>query len=599
MANFLLVVDRDADRRAAFVGAAEKRLGPFRGLEVERCGTGDFAGIWARGLRAPVSHSTHGERAAIVWGEVFRDDGARLDACQIERLWRPPDTRLPEPLDGFYAAAVYSAEAGLTVGADLLGLFPIYYYSIGDVLLVGSSPEMFRAHPLFRGELDPSGLVGILLLSHLVNGQTLLRGVRRLAPGHLLEWRPDRPAMEVPHFRLPVSTAHVDLPFAAHVDLLEATLRRTAARHAPEGRYGLFLSGGRDSRMLAGFLQRQGNDVVALTLGLPTDIEMRCATLVAETLGFQHRAAAVPPEIYLACAERAVHWEHLAAGFNDLTNWGLREVLDALPPRCVSGYTMDAIVGGSHIAWAYAPDTRSMTFETFFDRINRSGFRPEVLKRLLRPDVFGDLVEDTIARIRDTYTRYADLEFQRAWCFDLHHRQRFHVGRSLWPLSFGTWPVAPMLDRDLLAVCGGLPASTLAERRAQDEILCTSFPELAELPLDRNSYDTEPLRPRLRHLLARSIRSHFPTLRRGSPSRDRTIERRYYYRVYDFNGSGWLAIRREAERYRNAVLDLFDRRTLEQVLPSRETVVHFEDPIVEPSGMKLLVALLLWCRDHR
>jgi asparagine synthase (glutamine-hydrolysing) len=240
-----------------------------------------------------------------------------------------------------------------------------------------------------------------------------------------------------------------------------------------------------------------------------------------------------------------------------------------------------------------------MSFEGFFRRINRSGLPPGLLKRLLRPEVFGDLVEDTVARIRATYTGYAGLESHRAWCFDLHHRQRFHVGRSLWPLSFGTWPVLPTLDRDLLSLCGGFPASTLAERRAQDEILCTRFPDLAALPLDRNSYNTEPLRPRLRHLLGRSVRSRLSTLSLAGPSRDHTIERRYYYRVYDINGPGWVAIRHQAEQCRDGVLDLLDRRTLEQVLPSPETVTHFEDPIVEPSGMKLLLALLLWCRDHR
>jgi asparagine synthase (glutamine-hydrolysing) len=404
---------------------------------------------------------------------------------------------------------------------------------------------------------------------------------------------------ELTQFRLPVSADRFDLPFSGQVALLDEALQRAVARHAQSGGCGLLLSGGRDSRTLAGLLRRNGNQVVSLTLGRPGDLEMGCALAVADQLGFEHRMADTPPDQYWPGTETGVKWEHLAGGLGNATHWGHQEALERLPPRCASGYTMDAVVGGSHIHWAYAHETRTMSFERFFGRINRAGLAPDVLKQLLRPRAFRELVEDVVARLRARYLAYADLESQRAWCFDLHHRQRFQIGRAVWPLAFATWPLLPMLDRDLLSLCGSFPASALAERRAQDEILCTRFPDLAQLPLDRNSYDTEPLRPRLRHLLAKNVRSHLPGLRRAWRRRGAAGERRHYYRIYDVNGPGWVAVRREAERHREGVLDLFDRDTLQRLLPAPETVIVHEDPIVDASGTKLLLGLLLWCRDHR
>ena len=73
-------------------------------------------------------------------------------------------------------------------GADILGVFPIYYYADSEILLVGSSPELFRYHGLFRMELDLEGLVAILLMNNSFEGRTLLRGVRRLGPGRVLVW---------------------------------------------------------------------------------------------------------------------------------------------------------------------------------------------------------------------------------------------------------------------------------------------------------------------------------------------------------------------------------------------------------------------------
>jgi asparagine synthase (glutamine-hydrolysing) len=82
---------------------------------------------------------------------------------------------------------------GLTLGADLIGMFPVYWWTGGEVLLAGSSPELFRLHPCFRSSIDLEGLTGILLTMNSVDGRTLLEGVRRLAPGHFLRADGRRP----------------------------------------------------------------------------------------------------------------------------------------------------------------------------------------------------------------------------------------------------------------------------------------------------------------------------------------------------------------------------------------------------------------------
>ena len=75
-------------------------------------------------------------------------------------------------------------------------------------------------------------------------------------------------------------------------------------------------------------------------------------------------------------------------------------------------------------------------------------------------------------------------------------------------------------------------------------------------------------------------------------------ERRYYYRVYDINNQGWRAVRNRAETARPRVLELFDRGALNALLPPPEAQVQCEDPIVDSSGMKLLLGFLLWSEEH-
>lgn len=603
MANFLAVVDSDKERRSHFIDKIRSSLSPIEGLVSNECSAGDFCVIWSAEMRAPVSHVADDGGAAVLWGEAIKGTGAdRIDAAELRNLWNEPADCSKAVFDGFYAGVVYDTKRGLAAGADVLGVFPIYYWSSEDVFLMGSSPELFRYHPSFEVRLNPAGLVGILLLMHIFDGETLLMGVRRLAAGYQLLWRPQTAPVERLQYKLVVSKRYFSLPFSAHVRILDRAINETINRHVPaevDGDCGLMLSGGLDSRVLAGYLSEKGIDTAALTMGVSTDIEMRCAVPVAKTLGFRHYSADVGYEQYPLCAELQARWEHVANGFNLITDWGIHWHLKNFASRVVMGHSIDAIVGTNYMTWAYSAVSNTMSFETYFANINRWGIRPSVLKKLFRGDEFEDLVEERTARIRSVYEGYSDVESQRAWCFNLYNRQRFHVGGAAWALSFGAWPVMPALDRGLLESAGAMPASTIAERRAEIELLCKRFPRLAALPLDRNSYNTEPLRPRLRYQLARYLYRHlWPLHGWRNFAGNGKVERRYYFRTFDFNSPGWVAVRRQAEPYRERLFHLLDKDVLGELLPAPDVPVDFQDKIVDASGLKLLLGLMLWSKDH-
>ena len=601
MANFVVVIDPNVERRSRFVEKVTPILSPVDGLANATCSAGDFSAMWAAEKRAPVSHVADDKGASVLLGEAINGPGSeRMEAASLRRLWKDADSHPRLVFDGFYAAVVYHADFGLAVGADLLGLFPIYYYSSEDVVLVGSSPELFRHHPSFRMEFNPRGLVGILLTMHIFDGQTLLRGVHRLAAGHVLVCGPDAPPKEVCQYELPVSNRYFDLPYSAHVDILGRTLDEAVTRHVSVGKtYTQLFSGGLDSRMLGGYLREKGVDVVALTLGLRSDIEMKCAIPAARALGFESRTANIGYEQYPFCADVQAKWEHVASGFNFMMNWGVYPHLRELEQEVVAGFMMDAAVGTTWIEKAYVPSSDTASFDAFFSHVNLWGFRRDILKKLLRREVFGDLVEETFSRIRTVYEGYSELESQRAWCFNLHHRQRFHVGGMAWGLAFGAWPTLPALDRGVLEAGGGMPAATIGERRAEKELLCKRFPQLAGLPLDHNSYDPEPLRPRLRREIVQHLYCQLKPLRVLRDSiRRRKGEHRYYFRIYDFNGPGWVAVREHAEPYRERVLHLFHKDVLDNLLPGPDVPVPFGNSITEASGLKSLLGLFLWSNEH-
>ena len=605
MANFILIIDPDPERRSHYIKTIKPQLPLVEGLSTDSCCSGDFVTIWAASPHAPISFLADEGGSAIIWGEAMkRDSSERIDASNLRNLCKSSPNQILLPFDGFHALAVYHPHLGLTVTADLLGLFPIYYYTRGDVLLVGSSPELFRYHPLFKQVFNPVGLVGILLTNGLFDGQTLWQDVRRLGAGYLLSWQPGTEPKEIRQYQITDidgGSEYAAVPFNEQIDILDRVIDQTLSRHAPTGkRYSLFLSGGLDSRMLGGFLQRQGIDTVALTVGRRIDLEMECAMSVARTLGFEHYTTAIPYTQYPTYADLIVNWEHLANGCDGIMGlgWGVYSHLRYLASRVISGYALDRLMGGTFSNYF---SVETLSFETFFCQIiNRNAFSPQLLERLLKKDVFGGLIEETCDRIHTVYESYSDEEFVRSRWFELYHRIRLVIGSILgWQLSFAAWPIVLLLDWQLLKTIAAMPVQTLAQRRAQYELVRTRFSQLAQLPLDRNQFNTEPFQ--LTGRGQRYIRRLYEMQAKWRQFQQQKLgyERRHYYRTFDLNNPGWRLVRQQAEPYREQVGHLFHEEVLNELLPAPDQPIQFAiDPITESSKLKVLLGFLLWSREH-
>lgn len=592
MANLVALVDPDPARRSRYVRRIGPLMSPVPGLETGKTESGPFAAMWAASPRAPVSTAARGSTTCVVWGDAF-DEGRRLGAEAVSRRWGPALAgERPAFFDGYHAAIVFHAEEGLVAGTDLLGLFPLYYACGEGVTLVASSPELLRYHPLFPAELDEEGLIGSMLVSGPIGNRTLLRKVRRLSAGDMLMARRGADVTVMPVYRMPDTEHLAALPFSEQARILDDAFRGAVRRQIPrDAPVGMLLSGGRDSRLFAGYLTDRGDDVTALTLGRPTDHELGCARAVARELRFRHEVAELEPATFPEAARLHARWEQLGTGFATVHVWSALGPLRRLPPHFVTGYFVDVFLAGR------AAHGRGMPFDEFFPLLNHRGVRADRLRRLLRTDRSDELVSGVIERMRAEYEQASPLQAQRGWRFQIANAERHHTGTVPWRLSFASWPVLPFLDRQVLDAIGGLPAASLADRRAQDAILKTRFRALARLPLDRNSDNIEPLILPVRDRIRRGLERGWFTSRRGR-GREGEQERRYLYRMYDFNGPGWVAIRRAAETHRDKLADLFDMDELAKLVPAPDVAVSFDDVIHDSFGSKLLVGMMLWGAEH-
>jgi asparagine synthase (glutamine-hydrolysing) len=254
----------------------------------------------------------------------------------------------------------------------------------------------------------------------------------------------------------------------------------------------------------------------------------------------------------------------------------------------------DPILGGITVGRSFDRASRTASAEHSIRRLNGWGVPLGVLPRLLRKEVFGDSVERIVSEMREDYAAAAGTDLARSWLFHAALRGRFVQGRMWGRMAFSGWPRAPHIDRALLRVVAGVPLPVLADRRLELEMLERFHTPLARLPLDRNDHDITPPLPGVMDLVRAGLDRRIRRLRKriGLPRPDR----RYYHRTYDFDGGGWRAIRRGAERDRERAYAWFDRATYDSLVPPAEAPWRSTGTIEGPSAAKLLTGVAVWQR---
>jgi asparagine synthase (glutamine-hydrolysing) len=529
-----------------------------------------------------------GGRSVFVLGDILPNTETETD--NAARLNQQCIKRGPEMLgrqNGYYLAGMIDQHDAVYLAADQLGLMPLYYWAGPEHFCFSTCPNAFLSHPSFTAKPDLMGIAGILLTMHGTGNRTTWQDVRRLPPGHLLRWRKGEGITLSDVNTLKAHDSHFGWSPSHCQNLIQNTFNEAVKRLAKLGETSVLLSGGLDSRLVAGTLRWHARyKVPVVTLGESNDYEMRCARRVASSLGWPMHPVPVDLDAYPRWAPIQARLEGMQSSFVEFMWWQAAGPANKLKPRIMTGLLGDSVMGGSHLAEGFNKDFSEYDFRAQFKSVNRLGFKAEVISKLIgQPGLAEAIVEE----LHKTWSGYDGMSFQKCWLFDLHHRQRHHVSGAAWRLSYGAWPTFPYVDQDLLNVMAGMAAPAFAERIAQINMLSHKLPQLAALPLDRGGPDMRPLMfspaSKLRHILL----SRFDSWKLPG----KQIERRQFVRHYDVNNQGWHAVRQLAENNRPLMKGLLDATILDNMLPGPSAPLVTPDPIVDGARYKTIVGLLL------
>jgi asparagine synthase (glutamine-hydrolysing) len=282
-------------------------VGPRVGLGMRRLSIIDV-----QGGKQPISNET-GDVHVVFNGEIYNHHELRSrlemgghtfathsDTETIVHLYEDRGPAFVDALRGMFGIALWdSKRRRLVLARDRVGIKPLYYWATPDGLAFASELRSFLVLDHFPRRIDPNAIARYLSLGYIPDPLCVFEGVRKLAPGHILEWSVER-GVRTEQYWSPVRPENTHLDARTATDELKRLLLAEVGSHLEsEVPLGAFLSGGVDSSSVVALMTRlMSRRVQTFSIGFEDRRynEAPDAALVARELGTDHTELILKPD---------------------------------------------------------------------------------------------------------------------------------------------------------------------------------------------------------------------------------------------------------------------------------------------------------------
>jgi asparagine synthase (glutamine-hydrolysing) len=254
-------------------------------------------------------------------------------------------------LRGMFAIAIWvQSESRLILARDRMGIKPLYYCLQDGEIYFGSELKCILAHPAVRRRVCLSGLNCFLSLNYVPGPLTLVEGITKLMPGHLLDWRKGRCSVQS-YLPAPASApAPHSIDDACHEldGLLEQSVKEQLVADVP---VGIWLSGGLDSSTILHYAANSNLSQLrtfSITFQGRSFDESSYIRQVSSHFGTQHSEIDLNPSADLvnAIEQIAYYSDEPSADAGALPLWFLAEMTSREVTVVLTGEGSDELFAG-------------------------------------------------------------------------------------------------------------------------------------------------------------------------------------------------------------------------------------------------------------
>lgn len=275
------------------------------------------------------------------------------------------DTGALERLRGMFGLAIWTeSQKRLVIARDRMGIKPLYFHRSGLDIYFGSELKSIFAHPEVPREMDLDGLNCYLRLNWVPAPYTLARGIEKLLPGHVLEWRNGNVTI-APYWQLKEEKQQ-DWTLETATAELDSRLQQAVREHlVSDVPLGVWASGGLDSSTILHYASNASSkplNTFSVTFRGRSFDESEYIQQAAEHYGTHHTEFDLSTDIDIqtAIAAFAYYSDEPSADAGALPVWFLAKMSREHVTVALSGEGADELFGGylTYLADDYAETAR-------------------------------------------------------------------------------------------------------------------------------------------------------------------------------------------------------------------------------------------------
>ena len=438
-----------------------------------------------------------------------RDADAGNDAELMMRLYEAHGTGLVHKVNGFFIAALWNQrECSVTLLNDRVGLHYLYYYDNGSGLLFGPEMKALLCYPRLRRQVDPEAVADFFTFGFVSGTRSFIRDVKVMPPGTIMHYQRGKLTLHN-YWDFPFNQSSDGCSKRDYIEELDHILKRAIKRQSSDRcRYGLALSGGIDSRLLAGYLGEAVSPLYTFTFGDSETDEAKIAKKVSRLVGGYHQHITYSVEEFAESFEKII-W--LTEGpINTAEYYQLAKSFGNRVDVAFCGHGGDVLSGRNLTKAIYQADAIGTLQEEVFSRYSR-----RVLGSRDPSEFFS---HDYQARLNGSVRRnfdstFADLQTEVPANAELKHAMKTHIWREITRVvdlpRLCVRYRYPYFDYEVLEFFLKLPPSMRLNAKVYRGLLISQFRKLAGIPYPNRKLSVraeEYLRP---YYAARNLIGHF------------------------------------------------------------------------------------------
>ena len=500
-------------------------------------------------------------------------------------------------LNGRFVIAVWNkAEKVLTLVNDRYGFCKLFYWVSSQRILFASEYKAIIRHKDFPKKIDQEGLADFMTLGYSTGDRTLFENIKLLPPASVATFKSDGNLSVQKYWDYSFYSEDDPLWLEEdYVDQFAEILAKATQRQIDSNKsIGLPLSGGYDSRALAGMLDRLDfkGEVKAFSYGNQYAYDVVYGRNIAKNVGYDHSYIPIESTYLQDHAERFV-W--LLEGTVNCLNAHMLLTYPFIRANSLNsvmtGFFGDIICGSA--AWIYSVGIRGGTddediFRCQYD-VHADIMKDKDMAVYMQDSIYQTVKGKTFETLRSRYFQCPSRNrYFRSRYFSTLERQRQYTSFNLHIFDFVAEVSSPFLDVEFVEFAYHIPPPLAIYQNVYRKMIVKHLPKVASVPHNDTKMPLNASRIR------KGLQWRWESLIRN-PLIKATIGRKYakmndnYLNSHEAIRTGSRDFVEKSIRNNEFLAEFFKMDRVNELLNN-----HMSGKAHEPSKITALLTLALW-----